>query len=522
MLRGIRRPKSFFIHPPREQRKAPLVEVLNSFSADSTDPMRFYAVGLNHECASLERTEAFALDAEDQEALYANLSLSADAEIVVISTCNRTEAYLYGREADVRQVEALLGQAAGERWPSQTAFQVQDEAAVRHLLQVASGLRSVVLGERQVFAQVKTAYQRAVDAGAVHSVMHRLLHTAFRAAKRVSSETALDQGAASVSTAAVEMARQDLTPATGPNTLAETDVVLVGAGKMGQLALEALTDDSPRSLTVVNRSSDRARDVAVSYGGTTAPWARRHEAVAAADLAVVATDAPDPVLSAASLPAPDDGTTLVVDVAMPRNVAPAVDDRSAYRVYDLDDLQAWTEGVRERRAEAVPAAEAICEDLLEDFVTWVFHQQALEPAIQAIRETFDTIREQEVDRHAHRTDLDRDEVDRLTESIMQKLLAVPIVRLKNVDPESIDFVQGIELLHALFAPSEEAEAGRSLPEASNQDAPSLSEAPSRCPYLTHDPNSDGRETQEIQQALRMTEEMTDHESEDAAFEPVAE
>mgnify|MGYP000706953420 CR=1 FL=1 len=467
--------------------------------------MRFFAVGLNHECASLERTENYALDADDQEALYANLSLSADAETVVLSTCNRTEAYLYGTEADVRQMQALLGQAASRQWPAEAAFRVRDEAAVRHLLQVTSGLRSVVLGERQIFAQVKAAYERAVDAGALHSVMHRLFHTAFRAAKRVSSETGLDRGAASVSTAAVEMARQDLAAHTDASSLSETDVVLVGAGKMGQLALEALADEAPRSVTVVNRSPERAQEVAHSYGGCTRAWANRHDAVASADLALVATGAPDPILTSASLPVPDAGTTLVVDVAMPRNVDPTVADRPGYRVYDLDDLQSWTEEVRDRRATAVPEAESICEELLEDFVTWFFHQQALQPAIQAIRSTFDTIREQEVDRHAHRTDMDREEVDRLTESIMQKLLAVPIVRLKNVDPESIDFVQGIELLHALFAPSNEQEAARSLPRASDSGRPNLGDAPSRCPYLTHDSGPEDAETKNVQHALRMSD-----------------
>ena len=464
--------------------------------------MRFYAVGLNHECTSLERTETFALSPEAQETLYANLSLSADAEVVVLSTCNRTEAYLYGTEADLRQAKALLGHGAGTQWPEGTAFQERDEDAVRHLLQVTSGLRSVVLGERQIFAQVKAAYERAVDAGGVHSVMHRLFHTAFRAAKRVSSETGLVQGAASVSTAAVEMARQVLSTPDGGG-LEDTTVALVGAGKMGRLALEALADESLRSLTVTNRSPERARDVAASFGGETHPWARRHEAVAAADLALVATGASEPVIHDSALPSPAE-TTLVVDVAMPRNVDPAVADCSGYRLYDLDDLEAWTDRVREQRADAVPKAESICEDLLEDFVTWVFHQQALQPAIQAIRRTFDTIRQQEVDRHAHRTDMDREEVDRLTESIMQKLLAVPIVRLKNVDPESIDFVQGIELLHALFAPSDEENAGRSLPDASEGDTPDLGEAPSRCPYLTHAPGASGDETEEVQQALRLS------------------
>ena len=478
--------------------------------------MRFYAVGLNHECASLERTEAFALDDEDQEALYSNLSLSDDAEVVVLSTCNRTEAYLYGTEADVRQVEALLGQAAGKPWPAEAAFQVQDEDAVRHLLQVTSGLRSVVLGERQIFAQMKSAYERAVDADAVHSLMHRLLHIAFRAAKRVSSETGLSRGAASVSTAAVEMARHDFEARDDAPALTDTDVVLVGAGKMGRLALEALVDDAPRSLTIVNRSPDRAQELAASFDGSTKPWVRRHEAVAAADLALVATGAPEPILMAPVMPPAQEGATLIVDVTMPRNVDPALAEEAGYRVFDLDDLEEWTDSVQENRAAAVPEAESICEELLEEFVTWVFHQQALQPAIQAIRRTFDTIREQEVERHAHRTDMDREEVDRLTESIMQKLLAVPIVRLKNVNPDSIDFVQGIELLRALFAPSDDEGAGRSLSEDGDAERPDLGDAPSRCPYLTHDSAPDDPETEEVQQALRMTEEQTAHEREEMA------
>jgi glutamyl-tRNA reductase len=170
--------------------------------------MKFYALGLNHHHAPVGETDAFALDAEEQRTLYDNLILSEGAEVVILSTCNRTEAYLYGRQPDARRVEVALADAAVKPWPEDAAFRRTDEAAVRHVLHVASGLNSMVLGDQQILAQVKEAYQRAVDAGQVHSLMHRLLHTAFRAAKRVSTETDLSRGAASVSTASVEMARQ--------------------------------------------------------------------------------------------------------------------------------------------------------------------------------------------------------------------------------------------------------------------------------------------------------------------------
>lgn len=467
--------------------------------------MTFYALGLNHEHASVEKTDAFVLNADEQRDLYDDLILSDGAEVVVLSTCNRTEAYLHGREADVRRVEVALSNAAGMSWPEEQSFRLQNEAAVRHVLHVTAGLNSMVLGDQQILAQVKAAYQRAVDAGQVESLMHRLLHTAFRAAKRVSTETTLSQGAASVSTASVELARQYFEEQQTRPSLSDLRVLLVGAGKMGQLALEALQGESPASVAITNRSRERAHSVADAYDGTVVPWDERHRALSNVDLALVATGAPEPVIVSSETGARGNlsASCLVVDIARPRNVDPNLDDRAGYKVYDLDDLQAWTERVQDRRRNAVPEAEAICEDLLSDFVTWVFHQQALQPAIQAIRETFDSIREQEVNRHAHRTDMDREEVDRLTESIMQKLLAVPIVRLKNVDPNSIDFVQGIKLLHALFAPSDDS-GGRRLQEASEDGQPTLADAPSRCPYLTHDPGEESS-SNSLHRALKIAE-----------------
>jgi glutamyl-tRNA reductase len=468
--------------------------------------MRFYALGLNHEHASVEKTDAFALDEDDQWAVYEDLILSEEAEVVLLSTCNRTEAYLYGTEADVERVQVALGRVAGHPWPKDTAFRRRDEAAVRHVLEVTAGLKSMVIGDQQILAQVKEAYQRAVDAHQVHSLMHRLLHTAFRAAKRVSTETNLSRGAASVSTAAVEMARQYFSDCRPARPLSDLDVLLVGAGKMGRLAMEALKGEEPASVAVTNRSAERAEDVADTYGGDTVAWAKRHRAILDVDLVIVATGAPEPTLQAEnapeSVPRP---STLLVDIARPRNVDPALGERTGIDVYDLDDLQAWTQRARDRRSTAVPDAQEICEDLLSDFVTWVFHQQALQPAIEAIRKTFDGIRKQEVDRHAHRTDMDREEVDQLTRSIMQKLLAVPIVRLKNVDPDSIDFVQGIQLLQALFAPNGDTHA-RALEQSAPDHQPSLSEAPSACPYLTHDPGDGDATTQSLADVLQMTED----------------
>lgn len=443
--------------------------------------MQLFAFGVNHETAPLDVCESFAFDAEAQARLYEDGAVAPEAEFVLLSTCNRTEVYGYGTRADARAIQDALAQHAGRSWPAAEAFSDVDEPAVRHVLQVTAGMRSMVPGDAQILAQMKEAYRRADDAGRVDMALHRLMHTAFRAAKRVVRETDLASGAASVSTAAVAMARDHFGGRT-PAGLDGRTVLLVGAGQMGRLALGALRSHRPARIRVTNRSAPRARALAQHFQGDVVPWAERHTAAAAADLVLVATGADAPVLRDEALPpraAAEDA--VLIDIAMPRNVDPAVADRDGYVVRDLSALKAWTRRVEAARREALPTAQQICEELLGEYVSWVFHQEALQPAIQAIRETFDAVRRQEVDRHAHRfTDADRDELDRLTNSILQKILAVPIVRLKDVGPDSISYVRGIRLLSALFARPGCEDAG--APGASSEADAEAPEAAPICPF----------------------------------------
>lgn len=468
--------------------------------------MTFFAFGLNHETTSVEVTERFALDGAAQDALYRTLDLGPDAELIFLSTCNRTEAYLCGGADDVQRVQAALAERAGRSWPADDAFLYQDEAAVQHVLEVASGLRSLVLGDGQILAQMKDAYRRAVEADTVDTALHRLMHTAFRAAKRVANETALLSGAASISSAAVAMAR-DYFGDLARGGLEDKRVVLVGAGKMGQLALQAMRSYAPAAVAVTNRSPERARDVAATHDAEAVAWTRRHDLLAEADVVIVATGAPEPVLTAEQVPdrGGHDQPALLIDISMPRNVDPRIDAQAGYTVYDLDALRAWTNRVEAQRSAEVPEARAICEELMGDFVTWVFHQQALQPAIQAIRSTFEAIRTQEIERHHHRLSaLDKEELDALTRSIMQKLLAVPIVRLKNVDPDSIDFVRGIELLRVLFSrPDCEDESARAADGTGEEDTtqPRLADIPPRCPFGEM-PAEDGADGADYETLLR--------------------
>ncbi|MEP0546085.1 MAG: glutamyl-tRNA reductase [Rhodothermales bacterium] len=465
--------------------------------------MTFHAFGLNHETAPVAVREAFALDEAAQRRLYGLLRLSASAEVILLSTCNRTEVYLFGGDTDVAAVQATLSATAGTPWPIEHAFALTDEAAVLHVLHVTSGLRSQVLGDEQILAQMKGAYRVAVDAEQVGAVLHRLMHTAFRTAKRVRTETALSEGAASISGLAVRAARLHFEK--HGTSLAGRRVLLLGTGEMGLVALKTLAGEGA-VLTVSNRSRPRAEAAAASLPRACAvrDWADRHAAVADADLVLVASGAPEPVLLANDLPERSDtAPCLVIDVAMPRNVEPAVREKDGYTLLDLDLLGLWRTQTTEARRSAAPEAEAICAEGLGEFVAWVFNHEALQPAIHALRETFEAIRTQEIERHAHRfQSADRDDLDRLTRSIMQKLLAVPVVRLKNTDSESLDFVRGVRFLsHAFSRPGcEDAspEERAAVPESA-ADAP---DAESACPFGHTEPEAAEPEDAEADREAR--------------------
>ena len=442
--------------------------------------MTFYAFGVNHLRAPVETREAFALSEERKRDLIRLIDLAPGSELIILSTCNRTEAYLSGTPEDVNRVQKALCSAAKRPWPADSAFHLQDEEAVRHVLEVASGLKSMVLGDGQIFSQLKEAYRIAVEEQAVGASMHRLMHTAFRAAKRVINETDLNSGAASIPYVAVELATKLLESSDGRSPCSMRALV-VGSGSMGRMAVDALQKKGIMAITVANRSEERGREVAERAGVAFCEWDGLHDACSEHDIVIVATSAESPVLTAGRLTPSLVTETIFADISIPRNVEPAVTELGC-RVIDLDDLNAWLAETEAVRRTAVPAARDIVNEMLAEFVTWVFHHQALQPVIQTIADTFESIRTSEVERHHQRfSEIDRQELDEITRSIMQKILAVPVVRLKSVEPESIDFVQGIRLLHALFRRDacEESDEERALeaPSQTHADDASREDCP---------------------------------------------
>ena len=470
--------------------------------------MTFHAFGVNHLRAPVEVREALALQEDSMRELYRSLRLGERSELILLSTCNRTEAYLYGTAADVDEVRAALSRCADRAWPNDLDFFAQDEMAIRHILEVASGLKSLVLGDAQIFSQLKEAYRVAVEEQRVGTTMHRLMHTAFRTAKRIINETDLSTGAASIPYQAVEVAKSHFDSRAG-KPLAEVSALVIGSGSMGRLAGEALKAAGVKDLAFANRSEERGREVAARYHASFIMWDVRHAAASQRDLVIVATSAEEPVIHAEALDEIRSVETLFVDISVPRNVDARVREMSGVGVVDLDEINHFLQETEDLRKTAVPDARRIAEEMLAEFVAWVFHHQALQPAIQAIADTFEAIRKQEVSKHHGRfEDVDREELDRLTRSIIQKILAVPVVRLKSVDPESIDFVRGIQLLHALFQRDDCEESSDSnhhpVPSAShvqNGDAPAREDCPIE-PELSAGKILEGISEEDLREVLR--------------------
>jgi len=298
------------------------------------------------------------------------------AGAVAVVTCHRVELYLEGCPA-VRAPELLRawgGAAAGRLVDAGEVVVLAGEAAGRHLLRVAAGLEAAVLGDDQVLGQVREAYAAACRARAAGPLVHRLFHAAFRAGKRVRSETGLGRGGRSLAgVAAAEIGRR-------LGGLRGRSVLVLGAGEMASLTARRLARRGVGRIVVSNRTSERARALAARVGGEAVPWSWRVAALSAADAVVVGTAARGPVLAAAELAAAARrrGRLVAVDLSMPRNLERPAGQVPGLEVLDLEALAGCLDGERRRREGEVRRAERIVEEELSAWLAWVSERAARE------------------------------------------------------------------------------------------------------------------------------------------------
>jgi glutamyl-tRNA reductase len=398
--------------------------------------MKIAVVGLSHKTASVEIRERLSIpEAEVHQTIQTLKFYPHIKEVAILSTCNRLEVYavLADTQQGVQEIIQYLSEAKNIPLSSlrRHLFVLLHEDAVTHLMRVTCGLDSLVLGEGQILAQVKTAHQLAHKSQGTGRVLNHLFKTSLTAGKRVRTETDISTGAMNVSSAAVELACMKT------EALHAQDCVVVGAGKMGELLIKHLIAKGASRIRVVNRSTAKAEEMLSQFQHVIPvhPMEELLHTTARADLLFTSTSAPEPILQRSTLEPHLKGKALTIfDIAVPRNVAPDVQDLHQVKTYYVDDLKQVVEGNRVLRRRIAAQVEKMVEVEVLEFQVWSRALEAV-PTINSLRDKVETIREQELEKALSRLGSEFAEkhqavLDGLTRAIVNKILHDPMVQLR--------------------------------------------------------------------------------------------
>jgi glutamyl-tRNA reductase len=428
-----------------------------------------FVVGVSWRTASVSLREQLAFADQEVPAALAELrAVRAIGEALLISTCNRVEIYgATARDLPVSAVteataEARRFLARSRRVSSEelsaAAYERVEVEAVQHVFSVAASLDSMVVGEAQILGQLKDAYGAAMRAGATGPLLGRCLERAFGVAKRVRAETGIARGAANVSSVAVELARMVF------GELAGKSVLVIGAGKMSALAARHLHADGAGSIFVVNRSVERAESLAAEIDGVARPWEQLEALLTLCDVVITSTGAREPVLHRQLLKpvmrARRHRPLVIIDIAVPRDVAADVAGVDGIYLFDIDDLQRVVASNLEERAREAEAAQRIVSGEVEQFERWLRSHHVV-PTIRQLRAHFAAISAAETEKviqslRADHTPEQRERaIRRLGELITSKLLHTPMNVLKHGDERQLDTL--VDVTRQLFGLAEEAD-----------------------------------------------------------------
>ena len=423
--------------------------------------MHIVIVGLSHKTAPVEIREklAFAPTAMERP-LRQMLELSTITEGLIISTCNRVELCAVTKEpdaaiAELRRFLAEYHEVSPEEI-NENLFDYQGEEAIRHLFRVSSSLDSMVLGEPQILGQIKTAYGYAAEFKTAGLILNRFLHKAFSVAKRVRTETAIASNAVSVSFAAVELARKIF------DRIDNKGVMIIGAGEMCELAARHFVANGISKVLVTNRTFERAEKMAAEFNGKAVPFDSFVDHLAEVDIIMTSTGAPNFILGKRQmeevLKRRKNRPMFLIDIAVPRDIDPKVNDISNTYLYDVDDLQGVVQANLKERQKEAGKAEAIVEQEIGQFHLWLGNLE-VKPTVIALRRKLDEIRQQELEKtFGNLKDLtgkQRKSIEAMAGAIINKILHKPTAILKNSqnDMSGEDYVDAIRTLFDLPAPS---------------------------------------------------------------------
>jgi glutamyl-tRNA reductase len=407
--------------------------------------MTLALIGINHKTAPIELRERIAISREDlPEATRALAAVPGVTECMIVSTCNRVEilaalepqAATRGPNADLTSfLQRHFGLDPALLAPH--LYQHRDQDAIRHLFRVAASLDSMVVGEPQILGQVKEAFAVARAAGTVGGQLEHLLQSAFAAAKKVRSETEIGSNSVSIASVAVELARKIF------GSLHGRTVFLVGAGKMSELAARHLVQQGAGAILVTNRTQERARRMAETFQGQVIPFEQIYDAASQADIVISSTGAPHPIFrrehGQAFLHRRRNRPMFFIDIAVPRDVDPAMNKLEGIFVYDIDDLQQVAAAHMAERGREAKDAESLIAAEVERF-----HERQrtvnVAPAIVALQRQAEEIRQAELKRvQARLGTLSAEQiaaVEALTRGLVNKFLHPPMQALKQAARES--------------------------------------------------------------------------------------
>jgi glutamyl-tRNA reductase len=445
--------------------------------------VKILLVGMNHRTAPVEVRERFTVN-DPLPWLQKLVEGEEIEEAVLLSTCNRVEIVVTAPNLERARHRLRgffhrdLGQASPlphHRSESAMLYEHVDSDAVRHLFRVAASIDSLVVGEPQILGQVKDAYRVAAEGGACGPLLNRLFTSAFASAKRVRTETEIASRPVSVARVAVDLAHQIF------ESLADKHALLVGAGEMIEAALEALRGAGLASVAVANRTPEHAADLASRFGATAHGLDELPVLLAAADVVMTSIGVDRPMLDAPlfekALRERGRRPIFTIDLGVPHNVDPVVNQLDDVYLYDVDDLAGVAEANAEERRRETVRAEAIVQEEVERFDGWLSALQAV-PTIRRLRARAESIRQSELDKALAKLglgDAERKGVEALTHSIVNKLLHAPVSRLREraEREEGLAYLEAAKVLFALddpAAPGAEADTPASAPDREAEDA----------------------------------------------------
>ncbi|MFC0014973.1 MULTISPECIES: glutamyl-tRNA reductase [Allobacillus] len=400
--------------------------------------MHFIVLSVNYRTAPVEIREKLAFSDENLSETMLELNQEKSIlENVIVSTCNRTELYVVADQLHTGRYYVkrfLANQFSLELDYVKKYIEIKEETeAVRHLMKVTAGLDSMVLGETQILGQVRKAFQVAQEVESSGLIFNQLFKQAVTVAKRAHRETAIGENAVSISYAAVELGKQIF------NDLKEQHVAILGAGKMGELAVKNLHGSGIRQITVINRTYEKAKEVADKFEGVAKSMDELDEVMQEADILITSASTDSFIITKEQLTplvSRRNGKPLfLIDISVPRNIDPSVSDLDGVIVYDIDDLQGVINKNLEERQKAANAIERMIDQELDEFDEWI-QTLGVVPVISALRNKALSIQETTMASIERKmpdmTDRERKVLNKHTKSIINQMLKEPILQAKEM------------------------------------------------------------------------------------------